>query len=177
MVEENKESEGQKSVRGKMQTDMKAVYLVCGVIVVTCIVILSIFVVFSVVGKELHDRTMCEERLKSIWRALRVYNSNNGQYPQPEMWYDVLADVNGFNVFQIWDSREVSCWWAMNPSAEANSHPDVVLVFDSMDGWNRAGGSEILSTDSHKGRGCNVLFNDGHVRFVRPEEVDQLRWK
>jgi prepilin-type processing-associated H-X9-DG protein len=177
MAKEDKKTEGQKHIRGKMQTDMKAVYIVCGVIVVTCIVILSIFVPFLVVGKDLHDRDMCEGRLKSIWRALRVYNSDNGQYPPLEKWYDVLADVNEFNVFQIWDSREVSCWWAMNPSAEADSHPDVVLVFDSSDGWNRTGGPELLSTDGHKGRGCNVLFNDGHVRFVKPEEVDQLRWE
>jgi hypothetical protein len=177
MVEEDKNLEVQKQVRGKMQTDMKAVYLVCGVIVVTCIVILSIFVLFLVVGKESHDRMMCEGRLKSIWRALRVYNSDNGQYPPAEKWYDVFSDINEFNVFQIWDSREVLCWWAMNPSAEPNSHPDVVLVFDSRDGWNRTGGPEILSTETHKGRGCNVLFNNGYVRFVKPEEVGELRWK
>lgn len=26
-------------------------------------------------------------------------------------------------------------------------------------------------------KGYNILFNDGHVEFVKPEELDKLKWK
>lgn len=42
--------------------------------------------------------------------------------------------------------------------------------------WNQVGGSEILTTDNHKGIGCNVLFNDGHVEFVKAERLGELKW-
>jgi hypothetical protein len=68
-----------------------------------------------------------------------------------------------------------------------------VLVFETECGkercWNRFGGAEILSFENHHMptilprkdgfyvRGCNVLFNDGTVRFIKPEEVGKLKWK
>ncbi|MHC4641454.1 MAG: hypothetical protein ACYS32_07395 [Planctomycetota bacterium] len=54
---------------------------------------------------------------------------------------------------------------------------DVVLLFESRPGWNRFGGPELLTFDNHGGRGCNVLFSDGNVRFIEPEDVNNLKWK
>jgi prepilin-type processing-associated H-X9-DG protein len=34
-----------------------------------------------------------------------------------------------------------------------------------------------MTTENHKGKGCNVLFNGGSVKFVRTGEVGKLRWK
>jgi hypothetical protein len=42
--------------------------------------------------------------------------------------------------------------------------------------WNQSGGAEILTTDNHKGEGCNVLFNDLSVRFVKTENIRDLKW-
>ena len=42
--------------------------------------------------------------------------------------------------------------------------------------WNQFGGSELLTTDNHKGEGCNVLFNDLHVEFVKTERLGELKW-
>ena len=42
--------------------------------------------------------------------------------------------------------------------------------------WNQFGGSELLTTDNHKGEGCNVLFNDMHVEFVKSERIAELKW-
>ncbi len=39
-----------------------------------------------------------------------------------------------------------------------------------------AGGPEILTVENHQGDGCNVLFVDGHVEFVRQAGLSQLRW-
>lgn len=43
--------------------------------------------------------------------------------------------------------------------------------------WNQVGGPELLTTENHKGKGCNVLFNDIHVDFVKTENLGQLKWK
>ncbi len=56
------------------------------------------------------------------------------------------------------------------------SPPDMVVLFETHPGWNQSGGPEILTTDNHKGEGCNVLFMDSHVHFVKTEDLDDLKW-
>jgi prepilin-type processing-associated H-X9-DG protein len=70
--------------------------------------------------------------------------------------------------------------YAMNTYAElcgTSGPPDLVLVFESRPGWNRAGGPEALTTEHHDGAGCNVLFLGGHVDFIHAQELARLRWK
>ncbi len=43
--------------------------------------------------------------------------------------------------------------------------------------WNQFGGPEILTTENHKGKGCNILFNDLHVEFVKTERLGELEWE
>ena len=43
--------------------------------------------------------------------------------------------------------------------------------------WNQVGGAEILTCDHHAGLGCNILFADGHVEFVKKKDLPSLRWK
>lgn len=43
--------------------------------------------------------------------------------------------------------------------------------------WNQVGGPEILTTEHHKGQGCNVLLHHGNVQFVKPEQFAKLKWK
>ncbi len=69
------------------------------------------------------------------------------------------------------------CTYAMNPDCEPNSPADLVLLFETKGGWNQYGGPELLTLDNHKGEGANVLFNDGHVKFIKPDEVGKLKWK
>jgi prepilin-type processing-associated H-X9-DG protein len=42
--------------------------------------------------------------------------------------------------------------------------------------WNQIGGPEDLTVGNHKGEGCNILFGDGHVEFIKTEDIDKLRW-
>ena len=42
--------------------------------------------------------------------------------------------------------------------------------------WNQFCGSELLTTENHKGEGCNVLFNDWHAEFVKAERLGELKW-
>ncbi len=43
--------------------------------------------------------------------------------------------------------------------------------------WNQCGGPEIITFNNHVGKGCNVLFNDGNVEFIRARDIGKLRWK
>ncbi len=51
-----------------------------------------------------------------------------------------------------------------------------VAMFESRTGWNQAGGPELLTTEYHNGEGCNVGFGDGHVAYIRSDELDDLYW-
>ena len=69
--------------------------------------------------------------------------------------------------------------YAMNNNAElvdVNAPADMVLLFESTPGWNQSGGRELLTTDNHCGEGCSILFADGHVQFVRTQDINDLRW-
>jgi prepilin-type processing-associated H-X9-DG protein len=68
-------------------------------------------------------------------------------------------------------------YYAINPNCEPNSPNNIVLLFETKGGWNQFGGPEILTTDWHRKKGCNVLFNDGHVEFVKPNKIGKLKWK
>jgi len=50
------------------------------------------------------------------------------------------------------------------------------LLFETKKGWNQHGGRELLTLENHKGEGCNVLFNDKSVRFIKAEDVNELKW-
>jgi len=50
-------------------------------------------------------------------------------------------------------------------------------LFESKPGWNQHGGPELLNPDNHNGKGCNVLFNDAHVEFVKTEDFNDLKWE
>lgn len=69
--------------------------------------------------------------------------------------------------------------YALNPNAEPNSAPNVVLLFETADGWNQFGGPDLCSTQNHAAYGkigCNILFNDGRAKFVKPKDISLLNW-
>lgn len=70
--------------------------------------------------------------------------------------------------------------YALNPNAEPNSPPDTVLLFETKMGWNQFGGPELVSVKHHlfiyEKEGCNILFNDGSVKFIKPQDVSKLNW-
>ena len=52
----------------------------------------------------------------------------------------------------------------------------MVLAFEAKGGWNQHSGKELLATGNH-GKGCNVLFSDNSVEFIKAEDVNSLRWE
>jgi prepilin-type processing-associated H-X9-DG protein len=76
------------------------------------------------------------------------------------------------------DGRQGRCDYAMNKHAKSTSQePGLVLCYESVSGWNQAGGPELLTTNHHRGKGCNVLFLDWHVEFVPAERLGRLKWQ
>jgi prepilin-type processing-associated H-X9-DG protein len=72
-----------------------------------------------------------------------------------------------------------ACNYSMNSAVERmgiKSPSDMVLVFESGPGWNQSGGIELVNIENHHGEGCNILFVDGHVEFVKPEDIPKLHW-
>jgi len=121
---------------------------------------------------------VCGRNLSALGQSLLVYANEYGEYPTPDKWCDLLiehSDVNRVELIcQVLGQEE--CHYAINPNCEPNSAGDIVLLFETKGGWNQFGGPELLTADNHMGKGCNVLFNDGHVEFVHPERPGELKW-
>ena len=123
----------------------------------------------------------CALHLRSLSIAMLMYaQDNNDIYPPADKWCDSLL-INGYvqengNLFRCGRDRVGPCSYAMNPYCEPNSPSDTVLLFESKPGWNQSGGPELLNFDNHRG-GCNVVFNDGRIEFVKPKDANNLKWK
>jgi prepilin-type processing-associated H-X9-DG protein len=118
--------------------------------------------------------------LAGLEKAMQMYaNSNEGKYPTADKWCDLLLERNLLTEKQFIcrNAGEGKCHYAMNPNCGPNSPSDMVLLFESRAGWNQSGGPELLAPENHGDKGCNILFNDGHVDFVKKEELGKLKWR
>jgi hypothetical protein len=147
------------------------------------IIMLAILLPALAKTRDLARRVMCENNLSSLDKAMIEYaNDNKGLYPTSSKWCDLLTEKE--NV----DSKKFKCagddnqWrssYAMNINIESlgdDAPEDMVLLFETKGGWNQCGGAEIMSTNNHKEDGCNILFNDGNVEFIKTEDLKNLRW-
>jgi len=126
----------------------------------------------------------CNVKLNGLGQAMRIYAGNyHNKYPTSDKWCDLLLQNTKINEKQFVCRRAFRegdkgrCHYAMNPNCEPNSPPDIVLLFETKVGWNQFGGPELLTFENHKGQGCSIFFNDGHVKSVEPNELGKLRWK
>ena len=128
-------------------------------------------------------RKRCAANLRAIGRCMLTYTT--GDYPMPtDKWCDLLVEFGkrrkDMAAIEKWlkcpANKNGRCHYAINVSSP-RSHPRKVLLFEAKAGWNQVGGPELLNTDNHNGKGCNVLFNDLHVEFVKTEELAKLKWK
>jgi hypothetical protein len=123
---------------------------------------------------------ICGSNLSGLIKAMMLYSNDNEQrYPPGEKWCDLLIEKEDINPKQFccpgsWTGR---CHYAMNPNCEPNSPADIVLLFETNGGWNQHGGPELLTLHNHAGYGVYVGFNDGHARFVKPQDIGKLKWK
>lgn len=150
-------------------------------------------------------RFRCARALRNLWGGLYMYaQDRTGHLPDPNRWCDVtkgsfVGDIwnisecsgyfdpceNGYSINPECEGKDpslVRSWgicqrkYAMNPNCRPDSPPDTVLLFESKPGWNQFGGPEILDANHHQPSGCNILFKDGSIRFIRKEDLYKLKW-
>ena len=129
----------------------------------------------------------CHSNLVRLYQAILIYSHNyqGNKYPPPDNWCDalIMADTHsGDSSLFVCPSAKPSnylerCHYAINPNVRPNAPQDIVLLFETTEGWNQSGGPELLNFDNHLGKGCYVLFNNGSVEFITPDQIDQLKWK
>lgn len=149
------------------------------------VVLVGIVLAGIVVGTAMDRATavarliICKKELETLGKALQSYSTDfDGKYPTAGQWCDLLAQYTSaskisFGKFAT--GRYLN--YAINPKAEPNSPSDVVLLFETDGGWNQAGGVELLTFENKKPKGCMTLFNGGHIKLVKPEDADGLKWK
>jgi len=131
--------------------------------------------------KQVSFRMVCATNMSALGKAMLIYaGTHNDMFPTPSKWCDLLIEhAEVPKSFICKGASAGSCNYAMNKNIEKVgifAPPDMVLLFESKPGWNQAGGPEILTTDNHWGTGCNVLFVDGHVEFVKTKDLKNLKW-
>lgn len=126
---------------------------------------------------------ICQSNIMNIAKAIELYkNDYTNQYPVTDKWCDLLIEHSEiikreFICKSASENRqEIQSHYAINPNAQPNSPAEMVLLFETKGGWNRYGGPELLTTENHDSEGCNVVFNDFHVEFVKPEAIEKLMW-
>ncbi len=96
-----------------------------------------------------------------------LFETNFGAEPNGR---EGLLSSRGF--YKILDDFEKKGW---QTSEKIKKLPKSSKVYKSR--WNQLGGPELLTIDNHEPKGCNVLFNDGRVEFIRRDDIGKLKWQ
>jgi hypothetical protein len=133
--------------------------------------------------RQLAFRTVCGTNIHGLGKAMLIYaNDYDDKFPTSSKWCDLLKDYTQVPHagFRCYGAFEGPCNYAMNKNLEnfskGDAPPDMVALFETHPGWNQVGGPEILTTENHQGEGCNVLFADNSMRFIRTGDLNQLKW-
>jgi len=146
-------------------------------------------------ARSMGQRAVCMSNLKQLGISTMMYAENNkGQYPTADKWCDLLEPYykNNSNVLicpatkksmcgyakTIDPNAKNQCSYAINPNAKLDCRfpAKTVLLFESNPGWNQSGGPELLTAQNHGGKSYIISFCDGHVEFVRAEDINNLQW-
>lgn len=128
------------------------------------------------------QRVVCGTNLKGLSTAMMVYgNDYDDEAPTADKWCDLLIQEVDMSPesFKCPAAPEGKSNYAFNKNFHKVGGPEsarTVAIFESHPGWNQVGGPELLTTEYHNGKGCNVGFGDGHVEFVPSDRLDDLYW-
>ena len=147
------------------------------------VITITILAIGTAEARLLAHKEVCRLNLSELRKAMLVYaNNHDGKYPRPDKWCDLLVQGGYVTEEQLVcpGGGKDRSHYAINPNAEPNSPPDMVLLFETNEGWNQFGGPELLNTENHKThiRGYfQILFNNGRVRFLWTDQLSELKWK
>jgi len=134
--------------------------------------------------RQIAFRMVCATNMSGLGKAMMIYsNDYDDKFPASSKWCDLLiqhTEISPLHL-QCKGATEGPCNYAMNDNIDKlninSAPPDMVLLFETYPGWNQSGGHELLTTENHQNDGCNVLFVDNHVEFVRTEDLKNLKWE
>ncbi|MHC4616538.1 MAG: DUF4190 domain-containing protein [Planctomycetota bacterium] len=161
-------------------------FAIAAISVAALVILLGVFASQARRPRSVAIRNVCGTNLKGLQTALSNYaREYDGTYPPADKWCDMLIQYCKVTPEQFvckhGDTVPGESSYAMNKNVggrKASELPeDVVVLFETDGGWNQCGGAEMLTTENHNGKGCNILFNDGSVRFLKAEELGGLKWK
>jgi len=145
--------------------------------------VLAFFAHITSVPPDRAYRVICQAGLKTLGISFMLYAEEfDGNLPRVESWCDALGKyiVPESLICRSSNAKEGQSSYAMNKFLDGRKLSELpanlVLLFESKLGWNIAGGPEILTMEHHEGGGCNVLFVDGDVKFLRADEISKLKW-
>jgi prepilin-type processing-associated H-X9-DG protein len=163
----------QKSTDGNMSNVYYYILIAIPVLVI-------IFIGVPAIDKinELKNRNICRENLLQLGKAMLMYSNDNRNdaFPTADKWCNLLSKYCEIDKLRCPNINEGEFNYAIN-SAElsATSPYDMVMIFETdKTGWNLSGGRQLFSKNTHRGKGCHVLFADLHVEFVK--DPNKLRW-
>jgi len=132
--------------------------------------------------RQIAFRMVCATNMSQLGMEMLIYSNDYDSMPTQSNWCDLLIKHTNVkpSMLRCKGATEGPCNYAMNKNIETldarRAPPDMVLLFETHPGWNQSGGPEILTTENHQGDGCNVLFVDSHVEFVKTQDLNDLKW-
>jgi prepilin-type processing-associated H-X9-DG protein len=142
--------------------------------------------VFAIVSPALfHAKTQahkiqCRSNLKMLAIACYGYHTDDDKQWPLNNWTEALKPYHEDDKTLKCSKDKIGpCSYAMNENIpnDAKELPgDLVLLFESAPGWNQVGGADDVITDRHGKPGANIAFADGHVEFIKPEDIPALCW-
>lgn len=154
------------------------------VLPVLLVPVVAILILFPALARtrQLALRTHCAANMSGLGTAMLIYTNDHDSFPTSSKWCDLLIEHAEVipATFRCKGAFEGPCNYAINKNIEnfdtGNAPHDMVILFETHPGWNQVGGPELLTTQNHQGQGCNVLFIDNHVEFVKTKDLDKLKW-
>jgi hypothetical protein len=149
--------------------------------------ILASFPYWNLIPHTPDPRTSCLRNIRELSYAILNYaHEHDGMFPTPSKWCDLLIEHGSVTKhhFKCPSAKSGPCNYAMNRNIENIGRPfttkvphDMVVLFETYPGWNQTGGSEILTTTNHRGKGCSVILLHSGAGFVKKQDLQKLKWK
>jgi hypothetical protein len=149
-------------------------------IALSCWVCVGIFYFYPVFMKSVESpqKSVCVSNVKALVLAARAYADDSGAFPSGGEWCDLISPhLENEEAFVCPAEWKLRCGYAFN-AALSGVDPDrlvhaaeTVVIFESDQGWNAAGGPELLPDEPRHMSGDIYAFADGSVRWLHRKEI------